>query len=404
MATFAFDARDPAGKLVSGTLTADNQQAALRDLDQRKLMPIDLRPMSETAARGGRHFGFKIVSTRRLSILYAQLADLLNAGVPILRALEVLVRQNQRKPALARVLDDVRGQVAGGQTLADAMEQYPGVFPDLHVAMIRAGERGGFVEEVLARTAQFTERQDELRSKVIGSLAYPVFLMVVGFIIVTVLVVFFVPRIAVFLDPKKMELPATTIMLLQLSSVMREHWLLLIIGAVAAVAGIWAAIGSQAGRTWWDRVKLKIPLMGPVFSLMSVARFCRILGTMLANGVPILASLRTAKDSMGNRTLADIVQQATEAVRAGEPLAVPLAKGGYFPPDILDMIAVSEQSNTLDTVLVSVADATERRLARSIDTLVRLIEPMLLLVMAVIVFVIAFSLLLPIFSLSTSGM
>ncbi|MDD4889495.1 MAG: type II secretion system F family protein [Phycisphaerae bacterium] len=404
MATFSYQARDAAGNAISGTLTADNQQAALRELDQRSLLPIDVRPTGEAvAAAGGFRLSRHVVSTRKLSMIYSQMADLLNAGVPILRTLEVLVRQNRRRAALAQVLDDVRSQVAGGQSLADAMARYPKVFPELHTAMVRAGERGGFIEDVLTRLAQFTERQDELRSKVVGSMAYPVFLISVGAIMVTLLMIFFVPRFAEFFDPQKMDLPASTQLLLKTSKFMQAHWFALFAGVGAVVTLCWAAVKSEAGRAWWDRRKLKLPLFGQIISLMAVARFCRILGTMLANGVQILVALRIAKDSMGNQTLAAIVEQAVDSVRAGEPLAVPLGRDNYFPADILDMIAVAEQSNTLDTVLINVADSTERRLGRSIDTMVRLLEPVLLLLVAGIVFAIAFSLLLPIFSLSTSG-
>ncbi len=399
MATFAYQARDAAGKSISGTLTADNQQAALRELDQRSLMPVDIRQLGEAAVARSRWR--KPVSTRKLSMLYSQLADLLNAGVPILRSLEVLVRQNKRRPALAQVLDDVRNEVSGGQSLAESMARYPSVFPELHVAMVRAGERGGFIEDVLARMAQFTERQDELRSKVLGSMAYPMFLMGAGFLVVTILMVFFVPQFNSFFG--QMELPTSTRILLSVSSFMQANWLLLL-GAMAATAGlVWLGINSDAGRTWWDRAKLRLPLLGEVMSLMAVARFCRILGTMIANGVQILVALRIAKDAIGNRTLSGIVEQAAEAVRAGEPLAVPLGRDGYFPADILDMIAVAEQSNKLDTVLVNVADSTERRLGRAIDTMVRLLEPVLLLIVAAVVFAIAFSLLMPIFSLSTGA-
>ncbi|MCG3178801.1 MAG: Type II secretion system protein F [Phycisphaerae bacterium] len=405
MATFVYEARDASGQRVSGTLTADNSQAALRDLDRRQLMPLDLREMDEAAALGakGLRIGKRLVSTRRLSMLYAQLADLLNAGVPLLRALEVLVRQNQRRVGLARVLDDVRSQVAGGTTFADSLGRFPSVFPDLHTAMVRAGEEGGFIEDVLTRLANFTERQDELRSKVLGSLAYPCFLLFMGTAIVILLMVFFVPKFAGFLDPTRMDLPMSTKILLKVSTFMEANWMFGLIGMVAVVGGLYGVLSSEAGRAWWDRTRLRLPMIGQVIALMAVARFCRVLGTLIKNGVGILSALRISRDSIGNRTLAAVVDESIEAVRRGEPLAVPLSKGGYFPADILDMIDVAEQSNTLDTVLVNVAESTERRLARSIDTLVRLIEPMLLLVMALVVFAIAFSLLLPIFSMSTSG-
>jgi general secretion pathway protein F/type IV pilus assembly protein PilC len=408
MATFTYQARDNAGQRVSGTLTADSTQAALRDLDRLNLMPIDLRQLDDEGVLSGNRGGGirlrrKVLSTRKLSQLYSQLADLLNAGVPLLRSLDVLTRQNQDKQRIARVLADVRGQVAGGLTFADSLARYPSVFPELHTAMVRAGEEGGFIEDVLTRLAQFTERQDELRSKVLGSLAYPSFLVIVGTLLVGVLMVYFVPKFADFFDPTKMKLPVTTIILLNVSAALQEHGVLILIGLIGAFVGIYGLLNSERGKAWWDRAKLMLPLMGPVFSLMAVARFCRVLGTLIRNGVGILQAMRISRDSIGNATLADIVGEATEAVRRGEPVAVPLGRGGYFPADILDMIDVAEQSNKLDEVLINVADSTERRLARQIDTLVRLIEPMLLLVIAAVVFFIAFSMLLPIFTMSSAG-
>ncbi len=405
MATFTYEARDRSGRRVNGTLTADSRQAALRDLDRQELLPIDLKAAEDsaaTASSGGLRIGRKVISTRKLAMFYSQLADLLDAGVPLLRSLDVLARQSKKKPALRQVLDDVRSQVAGGQPLAEAMDRYPGVFPPLHVAMVRAGEEGGFIEQVLTRLAQFTERQDEMRSKIVGSLAYPMFLMGVGAIIVIVLMVFFVPRFADFFDPERMELPASTLMLLSVSKGLQEHWLLLTLVAGGGLMLIYSGLASERGRAWWDRVKLKLPVLGSVYTLLAVSRFCRTLGTLLASGVGILTALRIARDATGNRTLSDLVDDAIEQVRAGEPLAIPLGKDDYFPADILDMVAVAEQSNTLDTVLVNVAESTERRLGRSVDTMVRLLEPMLLLVMAIVVFLIAFSLLMPIFNLSSS--
>lgn len=404
MANYVYEARDRSGKRVSGTLTAETRQAALRDLDRQDLLPIELKTVEEAQDGGGWRLTRRIVTTRRLAMLYAQLSDLLNAGVPLLRSLDVLSRQSRKRPALARVLDDVRGHVAGGQSLAEALGHYPGVFPALHVAMVRAGERGGFIEDVFARLATFTERQDEMRSKIIGSLAYPMFLVLVGLLVVIALLVFFVPKFAQFFDPERMELPGMTVVLLAVSTGIREHSMLIIIGLTGTVALVYAALASPRGRRWWDRAKLRFPLLGQVWSLLAVSRFCRILGTLTGAGVAILSSLRIARDSIGNETLAEIVDDAIEAVRAGEPLAVPLGKDGYFPADILDMISVAEQSNTLDTVLVNVAESTERRLARSIDTMVRLLEPVLLLIIALLVFVVAFSLLMPIFNLSSGVM
>jgi len=401
MPTFTYKARTTDGRTVSGVLTAESQQAALRTLDQRALLPVELT--EGTGAQRSLLLGRrKQIKGRVLAQFYGQLADLLRAGVPVLRSLDVLVRQAS-EPALTEILREVREDVAGGSSLGDAMEKHPNAFSELHVSMVRAGERGGFLEDVLARIAVFTERQDELRSKLVGSLIYPCVLMFGGLGVVTFLLVFVVPKIRPFLA-KQEELPVLTTALFAVCDFLTERGVYLVAGVITVLVLALPFLRSEQGQLALDRFRLRAPFVGRIIRRVAICRFCRILGTMLQNGVPILQALRIAKDSAGNRILADEIERAAESVRKGETLAVPLGECGLFPVDIVDMIAVAEESNTLEKVLIQIADTNEARTARTIDLAVRLVEPIMLLFMALIVLLIAAALLVPILTMSAGGL
>lgn len=397
MATFSYTARSTDGKTVTGVLTADSQQAALRMLDEQALFPVrvDEGGGASKSLTGKR----KKIRGSKVAVLYSQMADLLRAGVPALRALEVLSRQNPNA-ALVEILREVKDDLAGGQTLADAMAKHPNAFNELHTSMIRAGEKGGFLEDVLARIATFTERQDELKNKLFGALIYPMLLMVVGGGVVVFLLTSVVPRVRQFL---KGDLPAMTQFVFGACDFLKEHGLVAAGCVVVVGVSIGAVIRSPRGREFFDRAQLKAPKIGEIITLVAICRFCRILGTLLHNGVPILQSLKIARDSAGNKVLQEQIDIATESVRKGESLATPLGKSGIFPLDIVDMIAVGEESNNLENVLITIADSYETRTARKIDLALRLLEPVLLIVMAVVVGTIAVSLLLPILTNSFGG-
>lgn len=399
MATFTYKAKTGAGQTVSGVLTAESRHAALRTLDERALFPV-------TVDEGGKADRLTVTGARRrvklkaLTTFYSQLSDLLRAGVPVLRSIDVLAR-SASNPLLAEILKEIYADVSGGQSLADAMAKHPNVFNDLAIAMVRAGEQGGFLEDVLARIAVFTERQDELRNKLIGSMIYPAVLMTAGITVVTLLMLTVVPKIRGFLD--KADKPWITDLLFATSDFLQTqgHYVL---GAIAIVVFIGLPLlRSEEGQLKLDRFKLQAPVVGPVVKMVAVCRFCRILGTMLHNGVPILQSLKISKDSAGNRILAEEIDKAADNVQRGEPLAGPLGACGLFPPDIVDMIAVAEESNNLERVLVQIADSNEARTARQIDLAVRLLEPLMLLVMAAVVLAIAVALLVPILRMSAAA-
>ena len=305
-------------------------------------------------------------------------------------------------------LNDVLGQlhdlVEEGQALGEAMAHFPNVFSEMAISMVRAGAEGGFLEEALDRVADFTEKQEDMKSRTLGAVAYPIFLGVVGTLVVIGLLIFAVPKFENLFARlrERGELPAPTEWLLALSATLQRGWLPLVGLLVAGIVFARFRLSTEAGRIWADRAKMRIPVAGKIFLNLAVARFCRILGTLLKNGVPILRSLEISSTSTGNKVLSQAIQEAAENISAGESLAAPLAACKQFPPAVVEMIAVAEESNSLDTVLVDIADGLDRRTWRQLDLFVRLLEPLMLLLLALVVLLLAIALLLPVIKMSTT--
>jgi general secretion pathway protein F len=402
MPDFTYIARVPSGQQTAGTLTAASEREVMSLLDQRGLFPVRIEPV-KTSAAGGWSFGRRRIKSRYLATLYSQLADLLHSGVPLLKSLEILERQSSM-PALSEILKDIHARVADGTSLADAMAQHSRAFNELTVSMVRAGQEGGFLENVLKRIADFTDHQEDLKSKVIGAMAYPVFLSVIGTAIVFGLVIFLVPKFAEMFERQRQsgDLPQMTEMLLDTSHFLQHNILWVIAGLVAAWYGLRAWTRTETGRRTVDGWKLRIPGAGAIWRNLAIARFCRILGTLLHNGIPILTALKIAKDSTGNRRLTEAIEQAAQSVTGGQALAQPLAASGHFPRDIVEMITVGEESNSLEVVLLNIADSVERRTSRQLELFVRLLEPIMLLLMAGITLVVVLALLLPFLQMGTT--
>ncbi len=400
MPSYSYKAVNDSGKPVSGVLTAENYQVALRLLEEQALFPVKVAEGIQDATMGvGRR---RRVKTAHLTVFYGQLADLLRAGVPMLRSLDVLGKHGEsgRVSGLTRIVRELREDVAGGMSLGDAMGKHPYAFSPLHASMVRAGEQGGFLEDVLLRIAIFTEKQDELKNKVLGAMIYPMILVGAGSLVVFTLLFFVVPKLREHLRPETFN--ALTVAVFWLCDFLQDHYVGLGFGLVATVVGVTAWLKTEGGQRALERFKLRAPLLGKIQTMVSICRFCRILGTMLHNGVAILQALKISKDSAGNYLLANVIAEAGDSVRKGAPLSDPLRKCGLFPPAVVDMIAVAEEGNNLETVLVQIADTNEARTARSIDLAVRVLEPILLVMMAAAVFCIAVALLLPILTMGTA--
>lgn len=388
------------GQKVTGRLTAQTEGEVISSLTAKALFPLEVK-----AEKKGARFqiGSKRVSPQQAATFYAQLASLVRSGVPLMRSLVVLHDQASNE-ALKAVLEDVRSRVEEGESLDSAMARHPRAFSDMAINMVRAGAEGGFLEDALERVASFTEDQEDLKGRTLSALAYPIFLAVVGSLILAFLLIVFVPSFEELFARlrDRGQLPAITDWLLWFSGTLNRYGLVLVVAVIATFLYLRAQLNTEIGRRRFDYFKIKVPLLGPIMLSLSVARFCRVLGTMLRNGVPILRALEISREAAGNRILATAIADASENISSGESLAAPLSSSGYFPKTVVEMISVAEESNSLDRVLIDIADGLERRTSRRLDLVVRLLEPMMLLFMAGVVLVVVLALLLPIFRMSNT--
>ena len=406
MPEFTYEAMANTGTRSQGTLTANSERDAMSQLDARGLFPMRITPLKKSAGAGGSMFGFgRRIKSRNLATFYSQLADLLHAGVPLLRSLDILERQSAQ-PALSEILREVRAKVADGTGLAQAMAQHPAAFTELAVSMVRAGQEGGFLEDVLRRVADFTEHQEDLKSKVIGAMAYPMVLAVLGTGVLIVLLVGFVPKFEPIFKKleEKGELPFITTALLGVSHFMWPWGLVvMLVGIPGTIALYKLWVSSEDGRRRVDGLRIRLPLgAGTIFLNLALSRFTRVLGTLLHNGIPILQALRIAKDSTGNRVLAQAIDQSAENIQAGDSLAKPLEASHHFPRDVVEMVSVGEESNNLENVLIGISESLEKRTNRQLDLFVRLLEPLMLMVMAGMIGTVVAALLIPVFKMSTA--
>jgi type II secretory pathway component PulF len=404
MAVFTYTAMDRQGRTTTGTVPADSRAAAMDVVVGRGLSPLSV----EESAAGeqavprvwlGRRSGSTGVPSRAVEAFTRELANLLAAGLSLSRALALLKREASHpgaKQALTRIHDDV----VGGTALAEALAQFPRAFSSVYVAMVRAGEAGGFLHVVLQQIADFRQREKDLLGKVKAAMIYPVALTVVATGVMIFLLTFFIPRFSIIFEQFGERLPMLTRMVVAVS-----QWLLgfgpLI--ALAAVIGAFALrrwMTTEQGRRQFERGVLATPAVGTLVARFALVRFARMLGTLIGAGVPLVAALRVAREAIGNQTLADTVAQAIEDVQRGEPLSRALAADArLFPASVIEMISVAEETGRLDEELVRLSTAYEADLDRNLRMSVALAEPLLLMVMAAMIGIVVVSMLLPVFTL-----
>lgn len=393
MPTFRYQAIDSSGQAVAGKLAGASEAAILGELAERSLVPVEVLAEKPRAS-----FKRKGLGSRQLATAYQQVADLLRAGVPLMRAIALLAR-GKSKPRRAEVFRQLAESLSRGEELADAMAAQEGVFPPTHIAMVRAGEKGGSLEPVLVRLAAMVKAQAELRAKLFGALAYPAVLVFVGVGVLGLIFGLFLPMFGDVLEQVD-PMPPITVALFAVSDAVTAKGP--ITAVVLAVLGVVAwRLGKRPDVARAIAVaRTRAPVLGPLVRNIAVARFCRTFGTMLANGVPVLAAMRIAEDAAGNVLLKEAVARAAEAVRSGEPLAGPLGVSGLFDEDVVEMIAVGESANNLADVLETIAQTIETRVERLLSTAVALVGPMMLLGLAVVVAFVAIGLILPMLELS----
>jgi len=401
VATFEYTAIGPSGQEVRGTIVCSGRPAAIEQVAALGLHPVVVE--ERTDARPVPRIGSLLVRGRvsqaSVEAFIRELANLLSGGVPLSKALALLADEASQ-PAARAQWAAIRDDVANGSSLADALARWPRSFPAVYVAMVRAGETGGFLELVLEQIAEFRAREQELKNKVKSAMIYPIVLAVLASAVLTFLLTYFIPRFSAIFAEFGGALPWLTRAIVGASrAVIRYGWAMLIAIALAMV-GLRRVMASDAGRRNFERLLLRTPWIGTVVARFALVRFCRMLGTLLGAGVPLVLGLRVAREAIGNQTLADAVTRALDEVQRGAPLARSLATSGtLFPPAVVEMVSVAEESGRLDKELVRIASAYESELDRRLNILVRLAEPALLFVMAAIVGTVVIGMLLPVFTL-----
>lgn len=407
MGVFEYEAMAKSGKNVRGVIDADNAAVARRKLREQDLYPTKLSQSSAKAAAGAsaseeRGALTGRVSQRDLSLMTRQLAVLLQAGMPLVEALGALMDQTAN-PRLRKVIFAVRDKVNEGVTLGDALSAHRRIFSELYINMVRAGEQSGALETVLFRIADITERGDRLKRKVTSMLAYPILMALVGLSIVTFMMTFVVPKIVKIFTTQKRELPFITTFMINTSQFIRDWWFL-IVGGIIGLFVLWRFwVSRPEGRMRWDKIKMRLPLFGPLYVKMISTRFARTLGTMLQSGLTMMNSLDVVKSVLQNKVVEASMDDVKSGVRRGRDLTIPLRETGYFPPMLIHMVELGQRSGEIENMLIKVADTYDEDIEMTVDGIVSLLEPLMILVMGVFVGFLVLSILLPIFDIS-SGM
>ena len=405
MPEFVYRAKTSSGQLTDGLITAKSHQDALTLLDQQSLFPLEVRDPESTGKGLALKLPFqrKIKPDRKADML-TQLADLLTNGVPMLESLRLLSEQATDRQ-LGLTMADVHDAVENGANLDEAMAAHPQVFSSLTINMVRAGLEGAFLEESLERVSLFLRKQSQLRAKVLSALTYPALLSIVGVSVAIVLLVLVVPMFESFFDRLERNgvgLPMVTIILLGISDIATRYSLLLLPAVAGLVVLIRNFLTTNHGQRLLDRIKLRIPVAGSIFHDTAISRFCRVLGTLLRNGVPILKSLEISSASTGNTLLQDAIEDSAKNLSTGNLLSQPLAASGLIPNQVMAMIRVAEESNTLDEVLVTISDRMDQKIETRLEMMVRLLEPAMLLAIGGMVMFIIAGVLLPLIDLNSA--
>ena len=399
--TFQYSVRDKAGKLVSGSLEAESQAAVATRLKSMGYAPVSITQSNAGLQKELKIPGFggsKKVKLKDLAVFSRQFATMINSGLSLMRALNILSEQTESSE-LRRILVEVRNEVEAGNSLSGSMAKHPRVFPPLMVNMTKAGEVGGFLDGVLLQIAENYEAEVKLRGKIKSAMTYPVVVACISVLAMIVMLTFVVPSFAKMFKTLGSKLPAPTQMLVNLSHIMKFALPALIIGSIA-FAILWKRVKHQENvRKVVDPWKLKIPVFGMLFRKVALARFARNLGTMIRSGVPILQALEIVADTTGNYVLTMAVRDVQNSVRQGESLTRPLENHSVFPPMVVQMMAVGEDTGALDTMLHKISDFYDQEVEATTEALTSLIEPIMIAVLGGLIGGMIVCLYLPIFDI-----
>ncbi|MDH4350122.1 MAG: type II secretion system F family protein [Gemmatimonadota bacterium] len=391
MATYEYTARNAQGQETTGTMDAASRDEVVANLRKNRMVLVRLRE-AKRAKRGAS------VPTRDVVIFTRQFATMINSGLPLVQALDILAQQTENK-ALADVTRQVVYDVESGHTLADALSKHPRAFTALFVNMVAAGEAGGILDTILLRLAVFLEKNDAIVRKVKGAMIYPAVIFSVAIIAVVVLLIFVIPTFQSMFASVNMELPLPTKIVIGMSDFLQNFWWALILGLAASAFLIQRYYATEGGKLVIDRLMLRAPVLGDLLRKSAVSRFTRTLGTLISSGVAILDGLEITARTAGNRVIHDAVMESRGSIAGGETIAQPLAKSGVFPPMVTSMIAVGEATGGLDEMLTKIADFYDDEVDAAVGALLSLMEPIMIVVLGVVVGGMIVAMYLPIFGM-----
>lgn len=401
MPQFSYKVKKGPDEVTSGTIEAENQRAAVARLRDMGFFPLSVEQAAEEEKKDTLREAITRISLKERNVFFRQLANLIESGMLITRALRTLVDQAEN-PKLKKVVDELRDEVQKGSAFADAMEKHPKLFPAMYCSMVRAGETGGMLEEVLWRIVAFGEQEEELRGKVVSALVYPIFLTIIGAIAIFILVSFVFPKFIAIFEEFNAELPTPTLFVMAICEFMGTWWWAVLLGLAVFIVSFVRYAKTEAGRKQLDGFILRVPVMRTVVQKYEMAKFARTLGTLLDNGVPVLTSLRITAETMTNSVIRDEVGFIHTGVTEGESISESMVQTSFFPPMVMSMFAVGEESGRVGDVAKRVADAYDTEVDRAVKAMTALFEPLLIVVMGVIVGFLVIAMLLPMLTLSST--
>lgn len=399
MPLYSYQVMDKTQTTLTGKITADQEWTAVSKLRSMGYLVLEVSEVRESALNslfGGR----RKVKLSHLSFFTRQLAAMLSSGIPLTRSLYTLSRE-QENPLLGMIAGEVARSIEGGVSFSESLRAYPDVFSDMFVDMIRAGEVGGAMEEMLDRLSTQLERDKNLQDSVRSATIYPSVILIFAVIIVTALLVVVVPIFKGFI-PEGTPIPLPTKMVMFLSDTVRGYSYLYMLGLVLAWLGVYSFTRSRRGRSIWDFYKFRLPVFGVLLKKVAVARFARTFATLLAGGIPVIQALEAAGPASGSKLMADIIKEAGEGIQEGKNIFVPLEKSGFFPPILTSMVAVGEETGQLAYLLGRVADFFEEEVSTMSKALASLLEPLMIIGVGLVIGLIVIAIYLPIFTTVTS--
>lgn len=398
---YSYRVKDAYGRSISGSVEADNRKVVIDNLLRQKYIILEIKEEKAKAETKKRALNFSFtekVKVSDLSLFTRELATMIASGLPIIKCFQTLAEQADNRK-LKKVAEDIKEDLEGGSTLHEAMGRHDKVFSSMYVSMVKAGEAGGMLDLVLQKLSEHLEREREINSKIKSAAAYPALVVVVAIAVVTFILTFIMPTFVASFSSSGVELPAFTRFFLGISNFLRHSGIWLVLGIIALYFGLKAWGRQPGGRLFFDQLYLKMPVIGKTVNRIAVSRFTRTMAALTSSGVPIMQSLEVLKGVVGNKVLSNAIEEARESIKEGESIAGPLSRTGVFEPMVTQMIAVGEETGSLDEMLERMADFYDKEVIYAVDAMMSLLEPILIILVAGIIGMIVVATYLPVFNI-----